>query len=161
MLSVATIFFLSVSLCIKLQIKKNNQSRVTDKFNYNLFVNLSLTEMSNRDIYNLWVTIQDIIGPARLWPHSIRRLFWTPCLRHFQRILISAFVYVNGLNPDIFLQWARLIGLGSDESAYRHFRNIFILFESRRYNLYAYNVSNNRYEYIDGTVRHYVHRSRR
>lgn len=120
-----------------------------------------MLEMSNAEIYNLWMTIQDILGPARLWPYMIRRLFWTQHLKHFQRILISSFVYVNGLNPDLFIEWDRLIDLGGDESAYRHFIALFRLFENRRYNLYAFNVSNTRYEYIDGTVRHYIHRSSR
>ena len=29
----------------------------------------------NREIYQLWMTIQDIIGPANLWPRKIRRYF--------------------------------------------------------------------------------------
>ena len=117
--------------------------------------------MPNAQIYNLWLTIQDIIGPVRLWPFYIRRLFWTQNLNHFQRILIGAFVFVNGSNPEIFFELARIIGLGRDESAYRHFRALFRLFEHWRYNLYAFNVSNGRYEYIDGTVRQYIHKSRR
>jgi len=41
--------------------------------------------MTNFEIYTQWTTIQDIVGPAVKWLH-----LW----------------YINGLNPDIFLQWA-------------------------------------------------------
>lgn len=34
----------------------------------------------NRDIYKQWMDIQDIVGPAKLWPLFIRRLFWTQSL---------------------------------------------------------------------------------
>ena len=46
--------------------------------------------------------MQDIIGDAGKWPKLIRRLFWTENLKHFQRCIVAAFVYVNGLDPDIF-----------------------------------------------------------
>ena len=118
---------------------------------------------NNSQIYELWMTIQDIIGRASLWPYLIRRYFWTPHLKLWQRTVVAAFVYVNGLNPQIFMEWAELLHLGRDSAAYRHFHYLFDTFESepRRYNLYAYNITNNRYEYLDGTVRLYVNRSQR
>ena len=112
-------------------------------------------------IFEKWMEIQDIIGKANLWPLRVRRLFWTANLKHFDRIIVCAFVYVNGLNPCVFLEWAYLLNLGRDQSAYRHFEALFKLFENKNYNLYAYNVTNNRYEYLDGSVRHYKHRSLR
>ena len=116
----------------------------------------------NRQIYQLWMSIQDIIGPTYLWPVNIRRLFWIGNLNHFQRIVVSTFVYVNGLNPEIFMQWVELLNLARNPEAIRHFNAIFRLFESgRNYRLYAYNVSNNRYEYLDGSIRIYTHKSRR
>ena len=116
----------------------------------------------NKKIYESWVDIQDIIGNASLWPLKIRRLFWKQGVKHFDRILLATFVYVNGLNPEVFLDWARLIGLGSDMAAYRHFEALFKLLPEKNYKgLYAYNVTMNRYEYIDGSVRKYVHASKR
>lgn len=120
-----------------------------------------MARINNRSVYEKWMVIQDIIGDAKLWPIRIRRLFWTQNLKHFDRIILAAFVYVNGLNPVIFLEWARLLKLGRDEAAYRHFDNLLRLYEIRNYTLYAYNVSNNRYEWLDGSVRQYVHRSLR
>ena len=113
----------------------------------------------NRMIYELWMDIQDIIGSASLWPHRIRRLFWKQGVKHFERILLATFVLVNGLNPVVFMEWARLVGLGNDGAAYRHFDALFRLLPDRNYNLYAYNITTNRYEYIDGRVRLYVHAS--
>ena len=116
----------------------------------------------DRQIYRLWMTIQDIVGEASLWPVLIRRLFWTPNLIHWHRILICTFVYVNGLNPEIFFEWVNLLQLGRDSAAYRHFRALFRLFENgRNYTLYAYNVTNNSYEYLNGNVRFYTHKSKR
>ena len=117
----------------------------------------------NRLVYETWISIQDIIGDARRWPYNIRRLFWTPFLTHFNRLLISDFVYVNGLNPSVFLEWIDLIGLARDTSAWNHFTSIQRLFEQGRYSraLYAYNVTNNRYEYLNGTPIIYIHASKR
>ena len=114
-----------------------------------------------RAVYRQWMLIQEIVGDAKRWPRLTRRLFWKQNVKHFERLLLSAFVYVNGLNPDIFLEWAYLVHMCRDESGYRHFRDLFRLFDDRHYNLYAFHVGNNRYEYIDGTVRHYLHASRR
>ena len=107
--------------------------------------------------------IQDIIGPARLWPISIRRNFWTKYLKGWPRTKTAVFVFVNGLNPEIFMEWAHLLELGRDADAFRHFQYLFSAFERnpKHYNLYGYSVTNNRYEYLDGTVRIYVHKSKR
>ena len=106
--------------------------------------------------------MQDIIGPANQWPYRVRRLFWTKHIQHWDRLVICAFVYVNRLNPDIFLEWAHLLDLGRDSSAYRHFEALLkTVFPNRTYNMYAWNVTTSRYEYLDGTARHYVHASKR
>ena len=115
----------------------------------------------NREIYEKWVEIQDLIGPASKWPFLIRKLFWQQNIKHFERLLVAAFVYVNGLNPLIFLEWARLNSLCTDENGYKQFEDLFKLFDDRKYKLYAYHVGNNRYEWLDGTVRQYTHASRR
>ena len=80
-------------------------------------------------------------------------------MKHFDRILLATFVLVNGLNPEVFLEWAELLHLCRD--ARRHFEALFRLLPDRNYTLYAYNVTMNRYEYLDGRVRTYVHASRR
>ena len=57
------------------------------------------------ETYCLWRDIQDIIGIASEWPRNIRRLFWGKSLHYWERIQVAAFVWVNGLNPDVFFDW--------------------------------------------------------
>ena len=75
-----------------------------------------------RDSYcDKWFEIQDLIGSADRWPPNIRRLFWTKNLTHFQRILVCAFAFSNGLHPEVLLEWVKLFRLARDESTYREF----------------------------------------
>ena len=112
---------------------------------------------NNREIFESWNVIQDISGPANQWPYLIRSLSGY-LLRLWYRLLISAFVYVNELNPDISLECAYILQLGRDASAYRHFEAFLrTVFPNRTYNMYALNVTTRRYEYIDCTVRNYIH----
>ena len=53
----------------------------------------------NRQIYELWRDIQDIIGNARLWPYRIRALFWKQGVKHFERILFSDFCLSEWVEP--------------------------------------------------------------
>ena len=115
-----------------------------------------------KKVQKLWKDIQEQIGEAKKWSIFIRRLFWTPNINHWERCLIAAFVYVNGLNPDMFEEWAKLQGLGRDDADYRHLHVLFRLFRDRHYKLYAWHLGNSRYEYIDGTIRrYYVHKTLR
>ena len=103
----------------------------------------------------LWQDIQDIIGPANKWPRSIRRNFWNQNLKHFDRILLAAFVFVNALNPVVFLEWGIMNNLFRfKDSRYTHFENLFRYFrEGRIYNLYAWHVLMHQYQYLDGRIR--------
>ena len=60
-------------------------------------------QRQNAEIKCLWFEIQDIIGPAKLWPHLVRKLFWTQSIKHNMRPIISAFVIINGLNPEVHI----------------------------------------------------------
>lgn len=112
--------------------------------------------MSRKEIAERWFTIQDIIGPAKDWPKNIRKLFWTKHVNHWNRLRLSAFVYVNGLNPLIFLEWAHLLNLCRDKAAQEHLIYLFRTYPTKKYRLYAWSVGNNRYEYLDGTVHRYI-----
>ena len=108
----------------------------------------------NNQEFKLWTAIQDIIGDAKLWPGKIRILFWTRDLDNFQRLIFILFCYVNGLNPEISLAWARLKGLCRDAEAYRHLVYLTEQFEenpSKFDKYYQYNVSTSRFEMVDGT----------
>ena len=120
----------------------------------------------NRRIYILWQDIPDILGNASGWPYYIRRLFWTKSPRHFDRILICTFCFMNGLNPHILYEWAEMTDMCRDAAAMGHLRNVFRALEDGQtlsnsrgvYRLYSWNIINARYEYLDGTVRYYLHR---
>ena len=90
---------------------------------------LNVDIMSNREIYNNWILIQDLIGDSKLWPTSIRKLFWTKNIKYFNRFRICCFAYVNGLHPEILFHWALLLGLCRDSSAMQHLRSLFRTFE--------------------------------
>ena len=105
--------------------------------------------------YTLWRDIQDIIGPATQWPRNVRRHFWANRLCHWDRICTAAFIWINGLNPEVFYDWCDLRGKfvrGSSE--HLHFTQLFTYFaEGRRYSLWSWNVSMMRYEWLNGQPR--------
>jgi hypothetical protein len=105
--------------------------------------------------YECCMLIQDIIGPATLWPRAVRQYFWAPHLNHWQRIRLAAFIWVNGLNPEVYYDWCdvrRRMMRGSAE--YRHIQQLVHYFEiGRQYRLWSWNVYNGRYEWLDGTPR--------
>ena len=106
--------------------------------------------------------IQEIIGDASKWPKKIRKLFWTRGVKHFDRILLATFVIVNGLNPVMFTERARLLDLGNDEAAYRHFEALFKILPEKSYSgLYAFNITTAGTSRVDGRVRHYKYPSKR
>ena len=57
----------------------------------------------------VWMDIQDIVGKATLWPREVRQLFWQKKPSHFDRLIVAAFVYINGLNLVIFIDWLQCI----------------------------------------------------
>ena len=63
-------------------------------------------------------------------------------------------MFINGLNPDVFMEWVDLIGLARDRSALNHFNALSKLFHAGHFSkrLYAFNITTGRYEYLDGTL---------
>jgi len=114
--------------------------------------------MSNPE-YLLWTDILDIAGPAMFWPQRIRRYFWTRHLRHFQRVLTAAFIWVNGLNPEVYYDWCELRNHFRRGSPHHlHFQQLFAYFrQGRRYRLWVWRILSRWYEWIDGTVRIVTH----
>jgi len=106
-------------------------------------------------LHRLWFEIQDIIGPASQWPRHIRRNFWATHLTHWERICMAAFMWINGLNPEVFNDWCDLrqrFVRGSLQ--HRHFTQLFQYFElGRHYSLWSWNVTNGRFEWLDGSSR--------
>ena len=86
---------------------------------------MATSRSTNGYNYSLWRDIQYVIGEARLWPFSIRRLFWTRDLHHFDRVLLATFAWVNGLPPEMLYEWLALrrsIILGGER--HRHLINV-------------------------------------
>ena len=108
--------------------------------------------------YILWTDIQDIVGPASFWPAHIRRNFWTRHLSHTERVLTAAFVWVNGLNPEVYYDWCELRNhFRRGSSHHLHFQQLFAYFrQGRPYRLWAWHVLNRRCEWLDGSVRIYT-----
>lgn len=57
----------------------------------------------------LWLDLQDVIGPAILWPQFIRKKMWCSNLGYADRALIAAFGYCNGVNRDFLCDVLRQI----------------------------------------------------
>ena len=107
----------------------------------------------------MWLEILDIIGPVRNWPPKMRNLFFTRDLTHYQRLKVCAFVYVNGLNPEMFYEWNDHFKLIAKADALQQCVNWFREFEYNLFkwqDIYQFNVYHNRYEFIDGRVKFYL-----
>ena len=60
----------------------------------------------------------------------MRNLFFKKHLTHYERLKVCAFVYVNGLNPEIFFEWSEHFELIRDQEAQRQCRSWFHEFET-------------------------------
>ena len=98
----------------------------------------------NRKIYSTWSIIQEVVGPAKLWPHNVRALFWKKGLTNFERGVLAAFVQVNALNPDIFSEWENLI---SPQDVPKLMKLIDYFKMGKYTYMYSYHVSCNRLLY--------------
>ena len=105
-------------------------------------------------LFPLWRDIQDIVGPAKLWPHAIREFMWTRNLRNWPRTRLAAFCWINGLPIAMLLHWGIMIQMWKNPNTpgFRHISRLLRYIEAgKKYNLFAWNVSRGRSEYLDGT----------
>ena len=119
-----------------------------------------MDKILSRKIFLLWSDINSIIGPAYYWPAKIRELFWTKDISYVGRFKIAIFGYVNGLNPEVLEEWLRLKKNidPDDEKAWRHIKTLFTMLEDgliKRDIYWAFNVANNRFEFLSGKTRYY------
>ena len=106
--------------------------------------------------YILFDDICDIIGPAEEWPVVIRTLFWTPGVTHFNRMKLCAFVVVNGLHPEVFMEWVDLMGVARNTSSRREFISWLTELTTNPYKwrrVYAFHVLNHQYEFVTGEIK--------
>ena len=69
----------------------------------------------DKDTVGLWYDMVDIVGPVRNWPPNIRNLFFGKNITHSQRFQLCTFIYVNGVNPDLLIDWVDRMELCSSE----------------------------------------------
>jgi len=88
--------------------------------------------------YVLWTDIQDIVGQPIFGPNELDEICGQENLSHFNRIITAAFVWINGLNPEVFYDWCELKRFFSRGSTvHRHYQQLFTYFrEGRRYRLW-------------------------
>ena len=111
------------------------------------------------DIVTLWYDILDIIGPVRNWPPSIRNLFFKNNLTHTEILKLGTFAFVNGLNPDMLVDWCDKMNLHSNKKSRHDMIRLLLVFETdpdRYKHMYQYNVLWHRYEFLDGTIKYYL-----
>jgi hypothetical protein len=58
-------------------------------------------------------------------------MFWVRPLHHWDRILVCAFSYVNGLNTEVLIEWVILMHL-VDAVGIRHIGSFFRIVERQR-----------------------------
>ena len=71
----------------------------------------------NNELFNMWEHILDIIGPVMNWPPEIRNLFFQTNLTHVQVVKICTFANVNGLDPDLLVEWCDKMMLHKDKKS--------------------------------------------
>ena len=110
--------------------------------------------MAQRD---LWHLIIDSIGPRNQWPNNIRPLFWKRGLTNVERFKICLFVYVNGLDPELFKEWCSMAHLLNDNEAWKHVNYLFDTFENgTKYDWYwQWYVGLGCDKYVNGQTHHY------
>ena len=111
----------------------------------------------------LWLDIQDIIGDHTKWPARIRIIIWKKSVAHFDRILLTTFAFINGLNLTVLIEFMLLVNRRREPGQLEEVCSLYQSFnqDTSRYSYYAYNVSNGRYEYLTGLVRKYDQKSLR
>ena len=109
-------------------------------------------------LYPLWRDIQELIGPATQWPRKIREMFWTRNIKNWARVRVTAFAYINGLPVGMLLHWGVMAQMwrGDGDRKFRHVQRLYKAMEDgKQYRLWAWNVSQGRCEWLDGTPRIY------
>ena len=115
----------------------------------------------NRMVYLMWSELLNLVGPARKWPNKIRKYFWTQNLGNKERFEVACFIYVNGVNPEVYFEWAKLIGNihANNTKGWKDVRALFSKFDETESPVlgkyWAFDVVNNRYEYLNGITRYY------
>ena len=69
-------------------------------------------------MYEMRKEMQDIIGDAKKLPRSIRKIFWSKKISHWNRLRLASAIWINGLNPQVFSELAFQTRIFSPASEY-------------------------------------------
>ena len=103
-------------------------------------------------VADMWEHIKDILGPVNDWPFGMKERFWR-APRYRDRISVLCFAWINGLDPELVIQWYGLNGWLDKKDREVHMRSILKVLEEepRRYNWWSYCIFTGRREYMDGS----------
>ena len=77
-------------------------------------------------------------------------------VKYFKRFMLCLFVYINGLQQDIFIGRCELMGLLRDHAAKSHIISLFSDFDRKimdqHQKYYSFNVTTRKYEYLNGAM---------
>ena len=93
-------------------------------------------------------------GPLPQWPRQIRRyMFRKKELTHFKRIVLCTFIYINGIDWRLFVEWVQLMELCRDNSGYREVETLLRAYREGRYpkGSYGYHVAYQQWLWCDGS----------
>ena len=110
-------------------------------------------------LYELWCTILDIIGPRDKWPRNIPGLFWkVGTLKNQERFVLTTFCYINGLGPELLLEWCTIRRLLRDVAAVNHIKYLYDKYENSDvydHKYWQWNVALGVGQYIGGAIHYY------
>ena len=103
----------------------------------------------------LWLTIQDVLGPAKGWqPQEMRTLMWSNALGHEDRFKLIVWLFVNGCDPRFVHHWfilrPNMIKPEDRDPVKLLFRRIAREEKGKKY--FAYSMVGKMQMHIDGTV---------
>lgn len=103
-------------------------------------------------IADLWAHIKDILTPVDMWPKGMRLLFWKEP-RYQDRLTLMCFAWVNGLDPELLIEWFRITGKLYKKDREQHFRSILKVLKTEplKYKWWAYCLHSRRREFMDGS----------
>ena len=92
---------------------------------------------------------------------GLKEFYNCSCLEKYNIGIVLYFLLllsVNGLNPEVFLEWIDMIGLAKNEASLTEFKSLLRTFtkNSSKWNkAYAYHILNHHFEFISGEIKCY------
>jgi len=99
--------------------------------------------------------LENIVGERWRWPLDILSIIlYKPIWKYLDRFKVATFCFVNGCCLDAIMPYVHHTKQITKHDSLDHFKSLFAVFEeggsyyTNRY--YAFNVTMDRYEYLDG-----------